>query len=116
MAEGGTGKSLEYFKTQAIIARTYMYKYFNKHIADKYNVCDNTDCRVQTGYLQIVFLTRQLWNKGIVILNKDSTLIVVLFIQIAGEKLHLSAMSWISRVASTVYQNLLMLSIAYWRV
>jgi peptidoglycan hydrolase-like amidase len=45
MAEGGAGKNLEYFKTQAIIARTYMYKYFDKHSSDKYNVCDNTHCQ-----------------------------------------------------------------------
>ena len=49
MAEGGAGKNLEYFKTQAIIARTYMYKYFNKHITDKYNVCDDTHCQAFNG-------------------------------------------------------------------
>src|SRR5674536_319909 len=38
-AEGGSRKNLEYFKTQAIIARTYMYKYFDKHSSDRYNIC-----------------------------------------------------------------------------
>jgi stage II sporulation protein D len=34
-AEGGSGKNIEYFKTQAVIARTYLYKYFDKHIKDR---------------------------------------------------------------------------------
>ena len=37
-AEGGSGRNKEYIKTQAILARTYMYKYFDKHLSDRYNV------------------------------------------------------------------------------
>jgi stage II sporulation protein D len=80
MAEGGSGKSLEYFKTQAIIARTYMYKYFNKHIADKYNVCDNTDCQAFNGVSSDTLLNKAaMETKGLVILNRDSNLIECAF-------------------------------------
>lgn len=49
ITEGGIGRNIEYFKTQAVIARTYMYKYFDKHQADRYNVCDNTHCQAFNG-------------------------------------------------------------------
>jgi len=76
MAEGGSGKGLEYFKTQAIIARTYMYKSFGKHMSDKYNVCDNTHCQAFNGMSDDSLLNRAaLETRGLVILDKDSTLI-----------------------------------------
>jgi stage II sporulation protein D len=80
MAEGGAGKNLEYFKTQAIIARTYMYKYFNKHLDDRYNVCDNTHCQAFNGLSSDTLLNKAvLETRGLVILDKDSTLIISAF-------------------------------------
>jgi stage II sporulation protein D len=80
MAEGGAGRNLEYFKTQAIIARTYMYKYFDKHKPDKYNVCDNTHCQAFNGLSSDTLLNEAaLETKGIVILGKDSSLIISAF-------------------------------------
>ncbi len=48
-AEGGSGRNKEYIKTQAILARTYMYKYFDKHLSDRYNVCDDIHCQAFNG-------------------------------------------------------------------
>ncbi len=80
MAEGGTGKNLEYFKTQAIIARTYMYKYFEKHLPDRYNVCDNTHCQAFNGLSSDSLLNKAaLETRGLVILDKDSALIISAF-------------------------------------
>jgi stage II sporulation protein D len=80
MAEGGTGKNLEYFKTQAIIARTYMYKYFDKHLPDRYNVCDNTHCQAFNGLSSDSLLNKAaLETRGLVILDKDSALIISAF-------------------------------------
>jgi stage II sporulation protein D len=79
-AEGGSGKGIEYFKTQAIIARTYMYKYFNKHSADRYNLCDNTHCQVFNGITTDSIITKASYEtKGLVILGPDSTLIIAAF-------------------------------------
>lgn len=80
MAEGGNGKNLEYFKTQAIIARTYMYKYFDKHLTDRYNVCDNTHCQAYNGLSSDTLLNKaSLETKDLVIIDKDSTLIISAF-------------------------------------
>ena len=79
-AEGGSGKNIEYFKTQAVIARTYMYKYFDKHSADKYNVCDNTHCQAFNGISPDTLINAAaLETKDLVILDKDSTLIISAF-------------------------------------
>ena len=96
-AEGGTGKNLEYFKTQAIIARTYMYKYFDKHTADRYNVCDNTHCQAFNGLSSDSLLNEAaLETKGLVILDKDSTLIISAFHSNCGGETSSSEDVWLS--------------------
>ena len=88
-AEGGSGKYKEYLKTQAIIARTYMYKYFDKHLSDRYNVCDNTHCQAFNGLSGDSLINMAAFEtKGLVILDHDSILIISPFIQIAEVRLH----------------------------
>jgi stage II sporulation protein D len=97
MAEGGPGKNLEYFKTQAIIARTYMYKYFDKHLADRYNVCDNTHCQAFNGLSSDSLLNEAAFEtKGLVILDKDSALIISAFHSNCGGETSSSEDVWLS--------------------
>jgi len=104
--EGGPGKTGEYLKTQAIIARTYMFKYYNKHIADGYNLCDNTHCQAFNGITDdslIIVATEE--TKGQVILAKDSTLIIAAFHSNCGgetspsENVWLTEQSYLKRVS-----------------
>lgn len=44
--EGGPSAHSEYYKTQAILCRTYAIKYFDKHIAEGYCLCDGVHCQV----------------------------------------------------------------------
>jgi stage II sporulation protein D len=79
-SEGGNGKNIEYFKSQAVIARTYMYRYFNKHSSDGYNVCDNTHCQAFNGTSSDNILNAAaMETKGLVILDQDSALIISAF-------------------------------------
>lgn len=79
-AEGGIRKNKEYFKTQAIIARTYMYKYLDKHLHDRFNVCDNTHCQAFNGMsADSVINSASLETHGLVILDNDSSLIISAF-------------------------------------
>lgn len=97
MAEGGIGKNLEYFKSQAIIARTYMYKYLDKHLPDRYNLCDNTHCQVFNGLSSDSLLNRAaMETKGLVILDKDSALIISAFHSNCGGKTASSDDVWLS--------------------
>ena len=47
--EGGPGKRIEYLKSQAVLARTYLYRHFDRHMIDRYNLCDNTHCQAFNG-------------------------------------------------------------------
>ena len=96
-SEGGNGKNLEYFKTQAVIARTYMYKYFNKHISDRYNVCDNTHCQAFNGLSSNPLIIRAaLATKDLVILDNDSTLIISAFHSNCGGETASSEDVWLT--------------------
>jgi stage II sporulation protein D len=96
-AEGGSGKSKEYFKTQAIIARTYMYKYFDKHLTDRYNVCDNTHCQAFNGLSYDTLINRAaLETEGLVILNQDSTFIISAFHSNCGGETASSEDVWLT--------------------
>lgn len=48
-AESGVGKSLEYYKAQAILCRTYALRHLDKFIAHGFNLCDNVECQVYKG-------------------------------------------------------------------
>jgi stage II sporulation protein D len=95
-AEGGSGWSREYFKSQAILARTYMYKYFDKHLSDKYNVCDNTHCQAFNGISQDGVINRAVLDtKGLVILDSDSSLIISAFHSNCGGETSSSEFVWL---------------------
>ena len=96
-AEGGSGKNKEYFKTQAIIARTYMYKYFDKHLSDRYNVCDNTHCQAFNGLpTDTIILRAAFETQDLVILDKDSSLIMSAFHSNCGGETSPSEDVWLA--------------------
>jgi stage II sporulation protein D len=96
-AEGGNGKNIEYYKSQAVIARTYMYRYIDKHLSDGYNVCDNTHCQAYNGTSSDSILnTAAMDTKGLVILDQDSVLIVSAFHSNCGGETASSQDVWLS--------------------
>jgi stage II sporulation protein D len=96
-SEGGSGKYPEYFKTQAVIARTYMYKYFDKHIADRYNLCDNTHCQAFNGLTADSAIIRAaLETKDEVILGPDTALIISAFHSNCGGETSPSENVWLT--------------------
>lgn len=44
--EGGPSAHSEYYKSQAILCRTYAIKYFDKHSGDGFCLCDGVHCQV----------------------------------------------------------------------
>ena len=96
-AEGGINKHKEYFKTQAIIARTYLYSHLDKHLHDNYNVCDNTHCQAFNGITSdSVINSASLETRGMVILDKDSALIISAFHSNCGGMTVASKDVWIT--------------------
>jgi stage II sporulation protein D len=79
-SEGGSGKNPEYFKTQAVIARTYMYRYMDKHAPDHFNLCDNTHCQVFNGLTGDSMIIKAAFDtRGEVILGPDTLPIIAAF-------------------------------------
>lgn len=104
-AEGGPGKHIEYLKTQAVIARTYMYRYFSKHLADHYNLCDDTHCQAFKGLASDTAILRAVaGTRGMVILDRDSSLVIAAFHSNCGgetvpsEDVWLTGTSYLKRI------------------
>ncbi|MCU0472363.1 MAG: SpoIID/LytB domain-containing protein [Bacteroidales bacterium] len=96
-AEGGSGKNPEYVKTQSIIARTYMYRYFDKHFADRFNLCDNTHCQAFNGITTDTLVIRAaIETRGLVILGPDTSLIISAFHSNCGGETAPSEDVWLS--------------------
>ncbi|HEX2976130.1 MAG TPA: SpoIID/LytB domain-containing protein, partial [Bacteroidales bacterium] len=99
LTEGGSGKNIEFFKTQAVIARTYMYKYPDKHSNDGYNLCDNTHCQAFKGLTHDTLIKKAvLETNGLVILDKDSVLIISAFHSNCGGETASPEDVWLTKV------------------
>jgi len=78
--EAGRKKTVEYFKVQAIICRTYALSNLARHITDGSELCDGVHCQVYQGsatapaVLEAVEAT-----KGLVLVDENSTLIDAAF-------------------------------------
>lgn len=48
-SEGGSGAEMEYYKAQAVIARTYAMKNAFRHSGDGFNLCDGAHCQAFYG-------------------------------------------------------------------
>ncbi len=80
-AESGIKESFEYYKVQAIIARTYALSNLGKFAHMGFNLCDNVDCQVYKGksvrnpdIIRAVNAT-----KGLVLVDSDINLINAVF-------------------------------------
>ncbi|MFZ0280432.1 MAG: SpoIID/LytB domain-containing protein [Bacteroidales bacterium] len=96
-AEGGPGWKIEYFKSQALLVRSYIYKYFNRHTLDRYNLCDNTHCQAFYGITtDSVIIKAALATKGMVVLDHDSVLITSAFHSNCGGETSVSEDVWLA--------------------
>jgi len=96
-AEGGTGRNIEYIKTQALLARTYMYRYFERHSIDRYNLCDDTHCQAYMGNTSNLLINKAvLETSGLVVMGNDSSLIMSAFHSNCGGETESSENVWLS--------------------
>jgi len=103
--EGGPGKNFEYLKSQAVLARTYTFKYSDRHIIDRYNLCDNIHCQAFKGISYDTLINRAVREtKGLVVVSMDSSLIISPFHSNCGgetsapEDVWLSGYSYLKKV------------------
>jgi len=75
-AEAGKSGPEEYFRAQAVVARTYVYRNIDRHELDGYNLCDDTHCQVYPGVISDSLITSACRStSGKVIIDRDSMLI-----------------------------------------
>lgn len=84
-SESGTHTSLEYYKLQAILCRTYLLAHLNRHVMEGFEVCDDVHCQA--------YLSRSATNniveavldtKGLVVVDNDLNLITAAFYSNCG--------------------------------
>ena len=79
-SEAGKVTSLEYYKLQAILCRTYLLAHINRHIAEGFEVCDDVHCQAylnKSGEDNI--LKAVIDTKGLVVVDNDLNLITAAF-------------------------------------
>jgi stage II sporulation protein D len=98
MAEAGKSGPPEYFRAQAVVARTYVYRNIDRHALDGYNLCDDTHCQVYPGIIAdstVINACRTTADR--VIIDSDSTLIVSAFHANCGGVTASSSDVWVAR-------------------
>ncbi|MDX9773063.1 MAG: SpoIID/LytB domain-containing protein [Bacteroidales bacterium] len=96
-AEAGKYGPPDYFRAQAVVARTYVYRNIGRHELDGYNLCDDTHCQVYPGIISeslIVDACRS--TDGQVLIDRDSMLIVAAFHGNCGGVTASSADVWLA--------------------
>ena len=96
-SEAGYKGGLEYFKAQAVIARTYFYMHSDRHKQDGYNICDRTHCQVYKGMSVTEMINNAvLITEGMVLTNKDSILVFTPFHANCGGQTEVSGNVWLN--------------------
>lgn len=100
-SEAGLNHSLEYYKVQAIISRTYAYGHLNKHAEEGFHLCDGVHCQVyqhRTIHNEIIKKAVE-ETKALVITNKANKLITAAFHSNSGGQTANSEDVWIDSVS-----------------
>jgi stage II sporulation protein D len=99
-AEAGHHRSLDFYKVQALSARTYALRNLGRHANHGYDVCDNTHCQCYKGEYQSNPLIEQAVEetKGEVIVYANDQLIDAVFSANCGGFTANSEDVWVSNV------------------
>jgi len=97
--EAGYNLSLEYYKLQAILCRTYALNNFSRHLSEGYNLCDKVHCQVyhkkctKNDIIQATSAT-----SGLVVVDDDLELINTTFHSNCGGQTCNSEDVWVSEM------------------
>jgi len=79
-AEAGSRSNLEFYKVQAILARTFALTHINKHIAEGFSLCDQVHCQAYYGKPKDLTIFKAIEEtKGKVVVDENLNLIVAAF-------------------------------------
>jgi stage II sporulation protein D len=80
-SEGGFNASLEYYKTQAVLCRTYALGHLDRHNEEGFYLCDGVHCQAFNGKSAgtISILKAAYETRGLVVTDPDSVFITASF-------------------------------------
>lgn len=79
-AEAGSKSTLEFYKVQAILARTFALSHINKHVLEGFSLCDQVHCQAYYGKPKdLSIFTAIEETKGKVVVDENLNLIVAAF-------------------------------------
>jgi stage II sporulation protein D len=95
-AEGGNNAPAEYYKAQAVLIRTFTIKNMFKHAEEGFNLCDVVHCQAYNSrssqHPEILKAT--LSTAGLVLIDKDSVLVMSSFHSNCGGETSEAGMVW----------------------
>jgi stage II sporulation protein D len=99
-AESGTRSTPEFYKVQAILARTFALTHINKHLAEGFSLCDQVHCQAYYGKPKF----HEIFNaieatKGKVVVDENLNLIVAAFHSNSGGQTANSEDVWGTRTS-----------------
>ncbi len=95
-AEGGNNAGVEYYKTQAVLIRTFTIKNLLKHAEEGFNLCDQVHCqayKARSSQNQLIH-TATIETAGMVVIDTDSVLIMSPFHSNCGGETSSSGLYW----------------------
>jgi stage II sporulation protein D len=96
-SEAGLNGNIEYFKTQTLLARTYLYMNIKRHTLDGYQVCDRTHCQAYNGRSELEIINQAVHaTEDQVLVNNDSLLVVTPFHSNCGGQTESSGNVWLT--------------------
>lgn len=79
-AEAGSRSNIEFYKVQAILARTFALAHVNKHVTEGFSLCDQVHCQAYYGKPKdLNIFTAIEETKGKVVVDENLNLIVAAF-------------------------------------
>jgi len=99
-AESGTHSMPEFYKVQAILARTFALAHLNKHLTEGFSLCDQVHCQAYYGkprYAEIINYTID--TKGKVVVDENLNLIIAAFHSNSGGQTANSEDVWGARTS-----------------
>lgn len=97
LTEGGPGRHPEFYKAQAVLARTFARLNLPKHATDGYHLCDDVHCQAYHGIVSdsaVVSAVKA--TAGQVMVSADSVLLLPAFHSNCGGQTSTAADAWVT--------------------
>ena len=84
-SESGKKSSLEYYKLQSILCRTYLLAHISRHVLEGFEVCDDVHCQAYLNRTSNLEIKKAVYaTKGLVVVDNDLNIITAAFFSNCG--------------------------------